>query len=369
MFRNLMRRLRSINGLFVLTVFLPTLLATAYFGLIASDVFISESHFVLRSPGKQSVSGLGAILQGAGFTRATDDTYAVRDYILSRDALRELERQFGLVKAFGSANVDILSRFAGIDGDDSFEALHLYYQKHVVVEVDSLSTNALLRTSAFSASDAQKINEKLLQLSEQLVNQLNERGRQDMIRFAATEVATAEKNASAATLAVSAFRARKGVFDPERQSALQLQLVSKLQDELIAMTMQLAQVRALTRDNPQIPSLKERVASLQSQIDKETAKVAGGARSLSSQSADFERLALDRAFAEKQLAIALTSLEQARSDALRKQLYLERIAQPSVPDVAVEPRRLRGVVATFLVGMMAWGILSMLLAGVREHQD
>jgi len=364
-----MRRLRSISGLFVMTVFLPTLLATAYFGLIASDVFISESHFVLRSPGKQTVSGLGAILQGAGFNRATDDTYAVRDYILSRDALRELEQQFGLVKAFGSANVDILSRFAGIDGDDSFEALHLYYQKRVGLEVDSVSTNALLRTSAFSARDAHQINEKLLELSEHLVNQLNERGRQDMIRFATAEVATAEKNAKAATLAVSAFRARKGVFDPERQSALQLQLVSKLQDELIATTIQLAQVRALTKDNPQIPSLKERVGSLQSEIDKETAKVAGGDRSLSSQSADFERLALDRAFAEKQLAIALTSLEQARSNALRKQLYLERIAQPSVPDVAVEPRRLRGVLATFVIGLVAWGILSMLLAGVREHQD
>ena len=369
MLRTFFGSLRRLNGLFLLTVFLPTSLATIYYGLIASDVYISESHFVLRSPGKQTVSGLGAILQGAGFTRATDDTYAVRDYILSRDALRELDRQFGLVKAFGSSDVDRLSRFAGIDGDDSFEALHLYYQKRVGVEVDSVSNNALLRTSAFSATDAHRMNEKLLELSENLVNQLNDRARQDMIRFAADEVASAEKRASAATLAVSAFRARKGVFDPEQQSALQLQLVSKLQDELIATTVQLAQVRALTRDNPQIPSLQKRVDSLQLEIDKETAKVAGGSRSLSSQSAEFERLALDRAFADRQLAVALTSLEQARGDALRKQLYLERIAQPSVPDVAQQPRRWRGVAVTFVMGLVAWGIAAMLLAGVREHQD
>ena len=65
----------------------------------------------------------------------------------------------------------------------------------------------------------------------------------------------------------------------------------------------------------------------------------------------------------------MTSLEQARNEAQRKQLYLERIVQPSLPDVAVEPRRLRGVAATFLLGLVAWGILSMLIAGVREHQD
>lgn len=78
---------------------------------------------------------------------------------------------------------------------------------------------------------------------------------------------------------------------------------------------------------------------------------------------------MERAFADRQLAAAMTSLEQARNEALRKQLYLERIVQPSLPDVAVEPRRLRGVGATFLLGLVAWGILSMLIAGVREHQD
>ena len=54
---------------------------------------------------------------------------------------------------------------------------------------------------------------------------------------------------------------------------------------------------------------------------------------------------------------------------LRQQAYLERIAQPSLPDVAQEPRRLRSVLATFVLGLVAWGILAMLLAGVREHQD
>ena len=76
-----------------------------------------------------------------------------------------------------------------------------------------------------------------------------------------------------------------------------------------------------------------------------------------------------RAFADKQLAAALTSLEQARNEAQRKQLYLERIVQASLPDVAVEPRRLRNVLATFALGLVAWGVIGMLLAGVREHQQ
>ncbi|RLM48547.1 hypothetical protein DVK06_17875, partial [Halorubrum sp. Atlit-28R] len=147
----------------------------------------------------------------------------------------------------------------------------------------------------FSADDAYLLNQKLPQMSEDLINTLNERGRQDMIRFAAGEVKIAEQNAKAATLAMSKYRGEKAVFDPEKQSALQLQQVSKLQDELIANKTQLAQVRALTRDNPQIPALQNRVTSLEREIAAETAKVAGGERSLSSKSADYERLVLDRA--------------------------------------------------------------------------
>jgi capsular polysaccharide transport system permease protein len=355
--------------MFMWVVALPTALAIAYFGFIASDIYVSESRFVMRSPQKPATTGIGAILQTAGFTRSQDDTYTVHDYMLSRDALRELDEVFSLHQKFGNDEIDRLSRFGGLDGDTSFEALHKYYGRRVTVEPDALSTISTLETSAFTAEDAYAMNEKLLQLSEKLVNQLNERGRQDMIRFAAAEVEAAEARSKAATVAVSAFRSDKAVFDPERQSAIQLQLVSKLQDELIATRTQLAQVRSLTRDNPLIPTLQNRLETLQAAINAETAKVAGSGKSLSNQSAEYERLALESSFADKQLGAALASLEQARNDAQRKQLYLERIVQPSKPDIAVRPRRLRGVLATLVLSLAAWGIVTMLLAGIREHRD
>jgi len=362
--------LSRINRLFLLTVALPTISSALYFGLIASDIYISESRFVVRSPEKQSPSTLGILLKGAGFSKSQDDTYAVHDFMHSRDALHQLNDKFGLSKLFADKSIDRTSRFSGLDGDNSFEAFHKYYQKHVLdISLDTASSISTLRVKAFTAEDAQKINVMLLEMGERLVNQLNERGRQDLIRFASNEVVDAEKRAKTASLALSAYRNRKGVFDPEKQSAIQLQQVSKLQDELIATKTQLAQIRNVSKNNPQVASLQMRVEVLQSEISTEIAKVSGGERSLSDKAAEYERLALERSFADKQLAGALASLEQARNDAQRKQLYLERIVQPSKPDIAVEPRRLRAVFSTFAVGLICWGILTMLLAGVREHHD
>ena len=367
--RAVKKRLSRVNRLFLLTVFLPTVLATIYFGLIASDVYVSESRFVVRSPDKQMGSGLGALLKGAGFSRAQDDSYTVHDYVLSRDALKEINDKLGVGKAFSSSQVDLFSRFGGLDFDVSFEALHRYYQKKVEMLQDSVSSISTLTVRAYTAQDAVGINQKLLELSEALVNRMNERGRQDLIRSAALEVSNAETKAKAAGLALSAYRTAKGVVDPERQATAQLQQIAKLQDELIATKTQLAQLKAFTPQNPQIPAMQLRAKTLQGEMDIETGKVTGDGRSLSNKAADYQRLALEREFADKQLGSAMASLELARNEAQRKQVYIERIVQPSLPDLAMEPRRLRSILATFVLGLVAWGILSMLLAGVREHQD
>ena len=354
----LKKRFIRMNRLFFITVLLPTFLAIIYFGFIAADVYISESRFVVRSPDRQVATGLGALLKSTGFSRSQDDSYTVQDVMRSRDALKIINTELPLDKAFGGSNGDIISRFNSLGLDGSQEALYRYYQNKISIDLDSSSSISTLKVNAFKAEDAYRINSLLLELAERLVNQLNQRGRQDMIRFAMSEVEIAEQKAKAANLALAEYRNQQGIFDPERQSAMQLQLVSKLQDELIAAQTQLEQVRVFTPENPQIPVLQKRVSTLQSEINKQMSKVAGGNASLTKKSAEYERLVLERGFAEKQLAAALVSLEQARNDAQRKQLYLERIVQPSKPDVAVEPRRLRAILTTLVLGLICWGIFT-----------
>jgi capsular polysaccharide transport system permease protein len=354
-------------------VALPTLLSIFYYGLIASDVYVSESRFVIRTAQRQaSGAGLGALLQGSGlpgFQRSVDDAYAVQDFILSRDALKQLDTALGLRAAFSDPSIDRLSRFPALDLDDSFEGLHRYYQKRVEVSLDTASGIATLRARAFDATHALQMNTQLLEGAELLVNRLNDRARRDLIQFASAEVAAAETRAKEATLAVSRFRGERGVVDPEKQTMMQLQQLAKLQDELIAAKAQIAQLKAFAPDNPQLSSLQLRVRTLQAEMDAELGKVAGGSSSLTGKAANFQRLALEREFAERNLAGALAAFEQARNEAQRKQLYLERIVQPSRPDVATEPRRVRAIASTLIFSFVVWGILTMLLAGIREHQD
>lgn len=362
-------RLKNANRLFLGTVVVPTVLATVYFGFIASDVYVSESRFVVRSPQRQGQSGsLSALLQGTGFSRAQDDTYPVIDYIESRDALKELNRGNYILDAYGNRG-DLLSRFLR-QFDDSFEALWKYYNKRVVaVEFDTTSAITTLQVRSFTSQDAVKINESLLELSEHLINRMNERAAKDMVQFARGEVDAATVKAKDAAAALAAYRKSNTVFDPERQSALQLQQVTALQAQLFSAQTQLSQLQAIAPQNPQIPVLKTNIAAVEKQIQEATGGVAGAKGSLSDKASSYTRLQLDSQFADKQLASAMAALENARAEAQRKQLYLERLVEPNQPDVAIEPKRLKRIFEVFALGMIALGVLSLLVTGVREHHD
>jgi capsular polysaccharide transport system permease protein len=365
--RRKVRRLPRPDRLFISVVVLPVLAAVLYFGFLASDVYISESRFVVRSPDKPASAGLGLILQTAGFSSGSEEAFAAQSYAVSRDALQAVNRNGEFQRAYSSPRIFYLDRFNPTGLAGSLESLYKYFQRKVRVENDPTTSITTLTVRAFTPEEARRVNRMLLDMSEATVNRLNERGRFDVIRYAQNEVAGAKANAQAAAVALAAYRTSSGIVDPEKQADAQMQMISKLQDSLIAARTELAQLQRYTPENPRIPVVKTQLGTLQGQIDREMGKVTGSRRSLAQGAIRYQRLELENQLASKQLASALASLEQARNEAQRKQAYVERIVEPNLPDAPMEPRRLRGILATLALALVAYGILRMLLVGVREH--
>jgi capsular polysaccharide transport system permease protein len=271
---------------------------------------------------------------------------------------------------FSRTSIDSLDRFPGFAfWNGSFESFFLYYQKHVSVDYDTSSSITKLTVHAFSAEDAYRINDLLVEISERLVNTLNDRSRRDLIGFADNEVKLASDKAKQASQALLAYRTTHEVFEPDRQAAIQLEGVAKIQQELVTTEAELAQLKKLSPDNPQIGAMNSRIASLRAAISSEASKVTSAKGSFSARAPDFERLALDVDFADKQLGAALAELETVRAEAQQKQLYLERLVQPNLPDKAMEPKRIRSVFTVFIISLFGWAVASILIASVREHAD
>lgn len=366
--RSVLGKFGGMGRLFHLCVTIPFLVSILYFGIFSSNVYVSESRFIVRSPNKPETNAFGMLLKSSGFSSG-DEIHAANDYLLSRDALRELNRNNAVARSYGDASVSLFNRFNPIGWDHSFESLYEYFDGKVEIQYESSTSISRLSVKAFNPQDARRFNEKLLEQAESLVNRLNARARKDLLDVAQKEVDRSRSEARQAASALAEYRDRAGIVDPEKQAVSQIQMVSKLQDELIASRIQLQQLRALVPESSEIAPLQGRVAGLESAITEEMQRAAGGKKSLSNAAAEYQRRLFDDQFAQKQLAATLGALEEARLDTLRKQAYVERIVQPSLPDDAALPHRLRGIFSTLAMGFIAWGILSMLLASFRDHME
>jgi capsular polysaccharide transport system permease protein len=349
---------------------IPWLISIAYFGWIATDFFSSESKFVLRTQSKIGSSGvLSAILPNSGLTSSAEDAYIVRDYLYSRDALNELQKSIDFRKIFTEANVDIFQRYPLFLQGDNLETLYKLYRRNLSVEIGSSANILTLRIKMPDPISAQQANQVLLQMSEKLVNRMSDKARRDVVANAIEEVRLLEAKVKLQSAALSQYRNQRNLFDPERQSIIQLNAIARLQDELLVAKVQLQQVTATSPLNSQVGSLQLKVKLIEDEITREKSKISGGERSLSSSQADFDRLTLDKGITERQLASAVTALDTARAEAQRKSIYLERLVEPNLSDDAESPQRIKSILSSAILCLLLWGVVMLVRSAILEHQS
>lgn len=346
----------------------PTLLAVFYFGLVASDVYVSEASFVLRSSNRTSVSGgVAGFLQLVGISTSEDETYVVHGFITSRDALDQLSEGLDLRSIYGRPDVDSLARYPSLIYQKSEEDFVHYMRNRIKVYMDPITGTSILSVQAFTPDDARNIAQRLLDLSEVTVNTLNERIRKDAIRVAEDEVQRAKERLQDAQVDLTSFRNRELMIDPNESSVIVMKLIASLSEQLTQIETQKAEMLATSPDGPQLATIERRSLALQDQISQQRNRFTERSEGLAGKIEQFERLRLEQEVATKMLSSAIVSLEEARSEARRKQLYLERIASPQLPDKATEPTRLFNVLSIAALNLILLLVGWLMKTGIAEH--
>jgi len=354
---------------FKLVVLLPTLLAAIYFFLLAAPQYESEARFLVR--GRQSgssggIGGIGDIMQSAGFRPASEEAMGVRDYLQSHDAVAALRSRLDLVGLFRRPEADPIARLWW--AEPSAERLLDYFRRMVTAEYDTSSGITTLRVRSFRPEDSRLLATELLRLSEEVVNRLNQRLQDDALRVAREEVTRAEARFAAAQAALTAFRERERAVDPGRSAAAAIDNLSKLEGALAQARAELAEALRFSRpDNPRVLQLRNRIEGLDAQVREERQRISTAGLGNSQQIGEFERLGMERELAQTQLASATASLERARAEAQRQQIFLLRVVEPNLAEWPRYPRASLNVLYIFICLSVGYGLAWLLVAGMREH--
>ncbi|MPT49040.1 MAG: capsule biosynthesis protein [Sphingobium sp.] len=354
---------------FILCVIVPTLLAAVYYGLFASDIYISESRFVIKSPDQKrsSSSTLANLIQTTGLSGGQEQTNEVMAYVQSRDALKALEENPGLRDRVSAHYADFLARFPRPFGGDSFEDLYKYYGKMVSARLDTETGTAVITTKAFTPQDAYQINQRLLGLSEDLVNRLNARAQTKGISEAQKQVELATDRANAARIALAEYRNAQELIDPEKQAVGVIEIANSMIAEKAALQAQLDTMQRLTPQNPSIPALRNRIGAISAQIASQDNRVVGTSTGIASKLGGYEDLLVEQEFATESLNVANAALVQARAEAQKQQFYLERVVDPNLPDTPLLPKGLLNILVVFAAATCLYFIAWMFIVGILEH--
>jgi capsular polysaccharide transport system permease protein len=355
---------------FILLVILPVLASTVYYGLIASDIYVSEARFVIKSPDqKRSTSpSLANLIQTTGLSAGEEQTNEVLDYVRSRNALVDLSKSIDVRAAFMRPEADRLSGYPPILRRDTFERLYKYYGTMVGANLDHDTNLAVLKVKAFTPKDARAMAAGLLDLSENLVNRLNARAQTKQIAEAEARVREAEGRVRNARITMRQYRNTERLLDPSKEATGVLQVSTELTAQRAALQAQLQAIQAGAPRNPSIPALRSRIAAIDAQISGQAGRATGTSGGLASKLTQYENLLVEQEFAAQMFNTANASLEQSRAEALRQQFYLERVVEPNTPDMALLPSRLNAILTVAGVCLCLYMVGWMLIVGILEHR-
>jgi capsular polysaccharide transport system permease protein len=366
------RRKRHIGLMltFVLLVLLPVGVATWYLYTRAVDQYASTVGFTVRSEDISSATdllgGLGRSFGGGG----SGDSDILYEFIRSPEMVALVDAELDL-RSLYSRHYDIDPLMA-FDTDGTIEDLTAYWQRMVRVSYDANTKLMELRVLAFDAEEAKRIAEAIYDQSTEMINALSAIAREDATRYAREDLDFAVERLKEAREAFTAFRVKTQIVDPTADVQGQMGLLNTLQAQQAEALIELDLLANATREgDPRLEQAQRRLDVIEARILEERRKFGVGApgdESYAATIAEFERLAVDREFAEQAYAVALAAYDAARAEANRQSRYLATYIRPTLAQKAEFPQRLLIIAVIGAFSFLTWSILTLVYYSLRDRR-
>jgi capsular polysaccharide transport system permease protein len=354
---------------FIVLVAIPNIGAAIYYGLIASDQYAAEARFTVRGGAAPKLDSLAA-LTGVPTIQIIQDTQIVLNFIQSRAIVEQLDHKLDLRTIFSRPGVDLFSSF---NPEKPVEKLVRYWKAMVDSSVQMPSGIVVLTVRAFTPDDATKIANGILEASEHLINEMNDRMRNDALELSELEQRRAGERFTQARIDLEKARNDEGMLSAETMADAVNGLIGSARSELLKMQQEYeTQKRYVSLDAPQMRNLQTRINAAHDQIALLQAKLTnptekGDAKAISNVMSRLNYLELNRQISEKLYGSAISALERARLSSESKMLYIDSFVLPVLPQEARYPRRVLIVSGVAAASFMLWGLLCGLTSLVRNH--
>jgi capsular polysaccharide transport system permease protein len=356
---------------FILLVLAPIGGTGWYLYQRAADQYASTVAFsVRREDTTSALDLLGGITALSG--SSSSDTDILYEFLQSQKLVADMDAALDLRALWAKPENDPYFAF---DPKGSIEDLVAYWGRMVQIYYDSGSGLIEIRVLAFDPDDATRIADALFTQSSQMINDLSAIAREDSIRYAREELATAMDRLKVAREVVTEFRNLHQMVDPSMDMQVQTGLLATLESQLAAALIEVDLLGDSSGSaDPRMVQAQRRVEVIEARIAAERDKMgmgtgeSGGPEAFASLVSEYERLGVEREFAERTYVAALAAYDGALAEARRKSRYLAAHILPTTAETSRFPER--GTLLALLGGFLflAWTILSLVAYALKDRR-
>ncbi|MGD9685927.1 MAG: hypothetical protein AB7U43_03030 [Desulfobacter sp.] len=353
------------NPGFMAAVVVPTVAAGLYWGVWASNQYISEAKVTVKqsSDSISAAAGLASL-----FGRSdTSDAFILQNQVISLDMLLDMERDLGVRKMWSTSNIDFWARLSPSATQEEFAD---YFRKHVVTELDETHGILTIRVKGFDPDQALQMSRYIVAKGEKYINDLSHRIAEEQVAFVRKELDAAQEKYQTAQAKMVEFQNRYRLLDPVSQAKAVSSLAIELQGQISRTEAELTSALGyLSPTAPQIITLKTKLAGLKSQMNKELGVVAGsGNPRLNALAVQFRTLEVEAGFAENNLKAVLAALEQTRVESAKKLKHVVVVTAPHKAQESEYPKRLYMIASVFLTSLVLYGIGRWTVSTIKDHR-
>jgi len=356
---------------FVLVVILPSALAAVYLVTRAQDQYASTLGFIVRKEELGSaVEILGGLSQLSG--SSSSDTDILYEFIQGQQLVQQIDKQLDL-RAMFSRHYDEDPLFS-LNPEGSIEDLVSYWSRMVKVYYDTGSGLIELQVKAFDPQEAQDIAQAVFDDSSAMINELSAIARLDTTRYTREELEQSVERLKNAREALVQFRSRTRIVDPAADIQGQMGLLNNLQQQLASALIEADLLSETTSSSdPRTTQSARRIEVIRNRIAEERSKFALGGEEDSEDDyvrvlSEFERLSVDREFAQQAYIAAQSAFDSARAEAQRKSRYLAAYIEPTLPEKSQHPQRLTiGALVVFFT-LMVWAVGTLIIYSIKDRR-
>lgn len=356
---------------FLIWVLLPAAATAWYLYERAADQYASKVGFSVRKEEIGSAIELLGGITNLGGASSSKDTDILYEFIQSQKLVSDIDRDIDLRQIWSKPEGDPIFSF---DPEAPIEDLVDYWNRMVRISYDQGAGLIEVEARAFDAGDATAIAEAVFIKSSEMINDLSAIAREDAIRYAREELTTAVERLKTAREAVTRFRNKHQLVDPELDLQSQTGLIGNLQGQLAEALIEVDLLSETARaGDPRLEQARRRVEVIKERIAAERRKLGIGEQSGSADVfadlvGEYERLVVDREFAERSYTAALASYDTALAEARRKSRYLAAYMKPTTAQSPEYPKRFLVLALVTLFLFLSWSIVTLVTYALKDRR-